>query len=362
MGGQKRSQKRTMYIGARVAEESPSHQRDFLHLLLCALAALSVWWLSASLAHANESLLGGRAFTPPGTTIPMGADWEAQGITRKTPEPVDLAVALDQQLYPSLGPMIETFAKARGVKIAVQNGTCGVSAGLLSDKAADMGGFCCPPAITDRMPGLKFHTVGIGALALITNTANSIDNVTIDNARKLFGNDIRDWSELPMSGFKTGKNEPVRAIARLHCKVRPGHWRLILDTEQQFGWDLTEVSAIKDMVKQVSVTPGSVGYETLWHIDRLGKDDGSHVKELTVNNASPRDNTALARGDYPLYRVFNITTWSEGPAHTNLSDELAAYLVNRAHEIDPKFAIIPANTLRKHGWGFEDTELIRAPN
>jgi len=329
-------------------------------LMACML--FIIWAATISNVYASEQLLGGRAFTAPGVTIPMGADWEAQGITHKTESPVDLAVALDQQLYPALVPLIKTFAQKHGVKIAVQNGTCGISAGLLSGKAADMGGFCCAPALTDRLPGLKFHTIGIGALALITNTTNPLHNIDVGDARALFGNDIRDWSELPMSGFKVGTHKPVRAIARLHCKVRPGHWRLILDSEQDFGWDITEVSAIKDMVKQVSLTPGAVGYETLWHIDRLKHEEGSQVKILSVNGAAPRDDHALAQGRYPLYRVFNITTWADGAAHTKLGDALADYLIARAADIKPEFAIVPATTLRQNGWMFEDNELIAEPD
>jgi len=291
----------------------------------------------------------------------MGADCDGHGVTHATHQPVDLAVALDQQLYPSLGPMIETFAKERGVTIALQNGTCGISSGLLADKTVDIGGFCCPPGVTDRLPGLKYHTIGIGALALITHPSNPTENITVYDARALFGNDIRDWSELPMSGYKAGERQPVRALARLHCKIRPGHWRLILDTEQQFGWDITEVSAINDMVKQVSVTPGAVGYETLWHINRLAREDKSMVKTLRIKGASPHDSDALARGQYPLYRVFNITTWTDKPAFNALGDELAAYLVAQAEHIKPEFAIIPASELRRHGWAFDGAELLGEP-
>jgi len=335
----------------------------FSSLAFCiGLAALATTLLMSSAASANERLLAGRAFATPDAIVPMGEDWERKGITHTTPEPVDLAVALDQQLYPAFGPLIETFAKERGVKIAVQNGTCGTSAGVLSDKSADIGGFCCPPGDTDRLPGLKFHTIGIGALALIAHPTNPIDDLTLDQARGLFGNDVRNWSELPMSGMKTGPDERVRALARLHCKIRPGHWRLILDTEQQFGWDITEVSAIKDMVKQVSSLPGAIGYETLWHLDRLEHADGSKVKTLSINGTKPHDAQALARGQYPLYRVFNITTWSNGPAHNTLSDELAAYLVEQGGRIAAQYAIISASDLRRNGWTFKDTELVAEPN
>lgn len=354
--------KRPLPTLAQAKVTSNAGSQNFLHVLGLAMLIIAAMLLMMKPSHANEQLLGGRAFTPPGTTIAMGEEWPHQSIKHETQQPVDLAVALDQQLYPALGPMIEDFAKKRGLKIAVQNGTCGISAGLLAQKAADMGGFCCAPGLTDRLPGLKFHTIGIGSLALITNQKNAVEDITIEDARRLFGNDIRDWSELPMSGFITGKHSPVRAIARLHCKIRPGHWRLILDTEQQFGWDLTEVSAIKDMVKQVSDTPGAIGYETLWHIERLAQEQGSLVKTLLVNGAAPSDNQALAHGKYPLYRVFNITTWEQGPAHNALGDELAAYLVANANTIEKKFAILPASTLRKNGWAFEGNELIGAPH
>jgi ABC-type phosphate transport system substrate-binding protein len=316
--------------------------------------------LSGSVS-ANESLLGGRAFSPPSETIPMGDTWEAKGITHTTDTEVDLAVVLDQQLYPAMGPMVEAFAKERGVKIAVQEGTCGVSAGVLANKTADMGGFCCAPTVTDRLPGLTYHTVGIGALALITHPSNPVSAVSLDEARALFGSNIRDWSELPMSGMKLGASEKVRAVARLHCKIRPGHWRLILDTEQQFGWNITEVSAIKDMISQVSSMPGSIGYETLWHIDHKGQQDNQPLKTLLVNDTDPRDLSAVATGKYPLYRVFNITSWGSGPAQSKLGTELAAYLVEHASQLDAKFAIIPAQDLRKNGWQFDGDELIGEP-
>lgn len=336
-------------------------QWRFVQASSFAILILAITVLMITTASANEMLLGGRAFTPPDKVIPMGDGWAGQGVTHTTPQPVDLAVALDQQLYPSLGPMIETFAKERGVTIALQNGTCGISSGLLSEKTVDIGGFCCPPGATDRLPGLKFHTIGIGALALITHPSNPTESITVFDARALFGNEIRDWSELPMSGYKADERQSVRALARLHCKIRPGHWRLILNTEQQFGWDITEVSAIKDMVKQVSVTPGAIGYETLWHIDRLALEDKSMVKILRVNDTAPNESIALARGQYPLYRVFNITTWSNGPAQSALGDELAAYLVAQAKHIKPEFAIIPASELRRYGWTFDGAELLGEP-
>lgn len=351
---------RTPHPTGVCAARTTSHMSA--HMLWGLLFFLIMSAMPFASASGNETLLGGRAFSPPDQIIPMGEDWERQGITHKTPEPVDLAVALDQQLYPALGPMIETFAKERGVRIAVQNGTCGISAGLLSEKAVEMGGFCCPPGVTDRLPGLKFHTIGIGALALIVHPDNPISDIPLDKARALFGPDVRDWSELPMSGYRSSLYAPVKAIARLHCKARPGHWRLILDKEQDFGWEITEVSAIRDMIQQVSSQPGAIGYETLWHIHRIKRDEGNTVKTVKVDGTAPENDEAVIRGQYPLYRVFNITTWGEGPAHKALADELADYLIAQADQIERKYAILPVSKLRKNGWRFDGNELISEPN
>lgn len=313
----------------------------------------------AATAASEDGTLGGRPFTPPSDVVPMPEEWRKAPIKHKTEKPVALAVALDQQLYPALLPFIQDFAKARGVEIGVQNGTCGISGGVLAEKTADIGGFCCPPDFTDRLPGLRFHTVGVGSLALIVHPDNPVDSVTLQEAQTLFGGNAMTWTELPVSGIKTGPNQPVRAVARLHCKQRPGHWRLILDNENLFGRDIQEVSAITDMILQVGRTPGAIGYETLWHIDRHAEQQ--RVKPLLVEGIDPRDTEAMTKGRYPLYRVFNITTWADEPAANPLADELVDYILANAPKIDPYYGIIPAQELRRAGWRFHGNEVTGRP-
>jgi hypothetical protein len=111
----------------------------------------------------------------------------------------------------------------------------------------------------------------------------------------MFSGFQRHWTpqQSPASGG-------VQPIARLHCKKRPGHWRLLLDNEDLFGAHIHEVSSIPDMVARVSATRESIGYETLWMLE---KHRAHPVKILTVDGIAPSDQAALARGDYPLYRV-----------------------------------------------------------
>lgn len=307
-------------------------------------------------AQAAEPELGGRPFSPPGDVVPMPETWHAKPIAR--PAGADLALAIDQQLYPAILPLVRQFARQHGIQVALQEGTCGVAAGALADKSADVTGMCCPPGPLDRMPGVRYHTIGIAAIALIVHPSNPVSTVSLDQARRLFGGGTRSWAELPMDGIKAGPATDIRAVTRLHCKPRPGHWRLLLDNENLFRPDMHEVPAIRDMIAEVAATPSAIGYETLWHVaDNAGR---GNVKPLRLGGVAPADRAALAEGRYPLYRVMNITSW-QGKNSTLMASRLAAWLVEKAPEIDPAFGIVPAADLRRHGWVFDGDELVGAP-
>ncbi len=302
--------------------------------------------------------LGGRPFSDPAYVVPMSEEWRGRGITHMTPEPVDLVLAIDQQLHPAIVPLVEEFAKARGVRIAMQEGTCGLATGAAADKAADVAGYCCPPGDLDRLPGLRYHTLGIGALALIAHRDTVADGMSLDQARKAFGGQTRDWSELPVSGVSTGKGS-VRAVARLHCKVRPTGWQMLLRDENLFGYDITQVPAIRDMIETVAATPGALGYETLYHVAQY---PASKVKVLKLDGIDPRDAEAVAAGRYPLFRVFSVSSWAEPPARKPLADALVRHLLDNVERIDPAYHIVPVTRLRAAGWAFHGDEVVGRPD
>ncbi len=300
--------------------------------------------------------LGGRAFSDPAEVLPMPDSWIGRAIQR--PEGADLALAIDQQLFPALEPFVRDWAGRNNVKVALLEGTCGIASDGLSGKTADITGMCCPPGPLDRLPGVRYHTIGIGAVALLVNPANPLSQVDLATARQLFGGDIASWSDLPVSGVGSlGKR--VSAVARLHCVARPGHWRLLLDNPDLFSQTVVEVPAIADMLRRIATEPGAIGYETLWHVrDKLG--DGK-VKALRLNGFAPDDDEALARGAYPVYRVFNITSWTTAPAADARATALVQHLVEIAPLIPKVYGFVPASRLRAGGWRFVGDEVVGEP-
>lgn len=160
-------------------------------------------------AQAQESLRG-EPFSDPSLTFPMAGDWVRKPIRHEAwAGSADVVVTLEQDVHQFLEPLIRAYAKRKGIRIAVQEGTCGISAGALSRRAVDIGGFCCPPAREDRLPGLRFHTIGIVAKAVIVNSANPIGNLTLQQARDVFGGKVFRWSELRAKGgsrARTGRS------------------------------------------------------------------------------------------------------------------------------------------------------------
>lgn len=328
-------------------------------IVLVIIIVLSPCWAFAE--HNPLETLHGPAFTDPIQIMDMPDAWKKQTIQYgpKSAD-ADLVISLDQQMYPAFLPLIQEYAKNNNLKIIVKNGTCGISSGMLASKTIDIGGYCCAPGLTDRLPGLRFHTIGIASLSLIVHQDNPVDNLTIHQAREIFMGEISRWSEIRITNGRKGPNLPIQPVGRLHCKLRAGHWRLLLDNEDIFSPNLLEVGAIPDMISQVSINKRAIGYESLWMIHNFL--DKGKVKILNINGYDPAYSSHLLSGDYPLYRVYNLTTWEDDDASNPLSKKIVDYIFQQVKHMDSKFKFVPASRLREAGWKFYGNELVGEPD
>ncbi|MBF0270967.1 MAG: hypothetical protein HQL98_02670 [Magnetococcales bacterium] len=302
----------------------------------------------------------GQAFCAPTETFAQPPSWVVQPIRHdRWGQGGTMAITLDQQIHQLLLPLITQYAQEKQLDIRVREGTCGTSAGLMSRKAVDIAGFCCPPGKSDRLPGLTFHTLGIASIAMLVHPENGLTNLSLEQIRGLFRGQPRQWSEVTDLTGRRGPSWPVQPIGRLHCKLRPGHWRTLLGNPDDFSPHMEEVGAIPDMIQRILAQRGSIGYETLWHVKRLT--DTIRPNPLSIDGNAPDDVQAVLSGRYPLYHVFNLTLWQgEGVANPH-AQELVAHLKRAVESMDPRVTMIPAAMLRQAGWPFQDEELIGGP-
>ncbi len=329
------------------------------YLLRCSIL-LSAFGLAlsantANAEHPNDDI----AFSNPDHLAPVPADWENRPLQRDAiNKDADLVVSLGQQSWPILHKIIVEYANTKNLNIAVKQGTCGITAGRLLKKSVDIGAYCCPPGENDRLPGVEFHSLGISPIALVVHPDNPLTNVSSKQAREIFQGQINRWTEIetPQKGMLDRLIQPV---ARLHCKIRPGHWRLLLENEDQFSPRLFEVGVIPDMISQVGRNPGAIGLEVPSMI-KYHREKGE-VRMLKIDGHKATDLAYVRSGKYPLFRSYHLTTWKQDSKANKLARELVNYLKAHIEKIHKDISFVPPSQLKTAGWKFRGDELIGKP-
>lgn len=342
--------------------------RNHFHLLglVFGVALLLSNYLWAVEEKNLDNLLKGKPFSNPTDITQMPAAWQAKPIAyRDWGKGATITINADQQFYPLILPMVDRYAKENNVTVKSKDGTCGTASKDLSEKVIDIGGFCCPPAKSDRLPGLKYHTLGIEAIVVMVNSANPTNDLTYTQLQQIYQGKIIRWSEINPAPFKTvtaslsAGNDFIDSIGRLHCKQRPGHWRLLLDNEEQFSSRLDNVSNIADMINQVVAKPYAIGFEELWQMERLDK--LGKAKAIMINSIAATDLERLAKGEYPLYNTLSLTTWEDDATRNPQAAKLVQYVLENMDKIARKYGIVSAKKLRAAGWIFNENELVGEP-
>ncbi len=293
----------------------------------------------------------------------VGKDFSSQEIQYdKQAGDVDVVISLGQQTYPALHKVVEAIARKQGITLNIQQGSCGATAKKLLKKSVDIGTYCCPPGKTDRLPGLEFHTIAISPIALTTNVSNSMSNVSTSNAKKIFQGQYVTWSEVPehLSELDKLSGKKIQPVIRLHCKKRPGHWRALLDDQDEFSPRAQSVGTITDMIKQVSDNTNAIGYETPFML-KTHRDKGE-VKVLSIDGNHPDDLQKLLIVEYPLYRTYNLTTWTSDKNKNLKAEKLVKGIIDYIEKNAAQYSFIPVSQLRLAGWKFKKDELIGEPD
>ena len=318
---------------------------------ICSLSLL----LNSTLLSASPSV----DFSNPSASMEMDAAWLDQPVQYdKQSGDVDMVVTLGQQTYPALKAFIEEYAQHNNFKVAIEPGSCGVTAKKLRRKAADVGAYCCPPGKTDRLPGIVFHTIGVAPIALVTRPDNPVENLTLQDARDIFSGRKVRWSEVPAEKGLLSDLD-IQPVARLHCKKRPGHWKGLLADQDMFGGKVREVGVIPDMITNVAGNEHSIGYETLYMLD-VYKEKGE-LKALSIDGMHPSELKYMVDASYPVYRTYNLTSWAD----SDNSDRARALIEAIGKHIEQRggdYGIVPASKLREAGWKFNGDELVGEPD
>jgi len=163
------------------------------------------------------------------------------------------------------------------------------------------GFICCPLAKEEvEASGLTVHPIALEPLLIIVNKSNPLQDIPIEKVRAIFRGEIRNWKEVG------GEDRPIVIVLRPHCPQRPGHWKTIVPTVEQFRKDRIEVKAEAEVVQGVSDFAEGIGnIGSTWVFE-----PSQNVKAVTVSGVAPTAENLRSKR-YPFYQEQSIVTHGE---------------------------------------------------
>lgn len=227
----------------------------------------------------------------------------------------------------------------RTIKLFGKESMLGAGCGKGIKKAKENGpghetfGFVCCPLTPEEVQkeGLTVHPLAQEALLILVNKSNPVEDIPIEKVRAIFRGEITNWKEVG------GEDKPIVVVLRPHCPDRPGHWKTIVPTLEQFRKDRLDVKSEAEAVQRVSDFAegiGNIGATWIFSPDEK-------VKVVKVSGLAPTAEN-LKSGKYPFTQELSIVT------HGEISDDLAGIIkdvqTSKAFkEVGKKYELVPRN-------------------
>ena len=191
----------------------------------------------------------------------------------------------------------ESFMEANP-SVTVTTEYTGSGAGLesLAAGSIDIGNSSRHLKEEELATGAVENVVAIDGIAVITNTSNTVTDLTSDDLAKIYKGEITNWSELG------GADEAIVVIGREAGSGTRAAFEELLEIEDacQYAQELDSTGAV---LAKVASTSGTIGYVSLDVVDDT-------VIGMSLNGVEPTEENILA-GDYLLSRPFVMATMGE---------------------------------------------------
>ena len=186
--------------------------------------------------------------------------------------------------------MQEAFmAENQGVTVTYDPTGSGAGITGASDGTLDIG--LSSRALHDDETDVEAITVCLDGIAIVTNTANPVENLTLDQLAGIFTGEITNWSEVG------GNDAEIVVIGReAGSGTRDGFEEIVGVADQcQYDQELTATGAV---TAAVAANENAIGYASLSAVDDT-------VNDPTVEGVVCSEET-VQDGSYVLQRPFNF--------------------------------------------------------
>ncbi len=173
----------------------------------------------------------------------------------------------------------------------------------------------------DDETGLTGNVVALDGIAMIVNTANTVEDLSLEQIAGLFSGEITNWSEVG------GPDQPVTVIGREAGSGTRDGFESIAGVEDICAYD-QELTSTGAVIAAVAANEYAVGYASLAAVSE-------EVKTVTVGGVAPTEET-VKDGSYAIQRPFLMVTNDSAELSEAaqafldycLSDEVAEIIAN----------------------------------
>lgn len=190
--------------------------------------------------------------------------------------------------------MSESFMEANpGVTVTAEYTGSGAGLESLAAGSVNIGNASRGLKDSEKENGCVENIVAIDGIAVITDTSNTVTDVSAEDLAKIYIGEIKNWSELG------GVDQPIVVIGREAGSGTRDAFEELMGVKDSCNY-AQELDSTGAVLAKVSSTPGAIGYVSLDVVD-------SSVIGLKIGGVEPTEEQILA-GNYILQRPFVMAT------------------------------------------------------
>ena len=227
-----------------------------------------------------------------------------------------------------IGALGEAFQNDTGINFTYNPTGSGSGIKAVQEGRCDIGLSSRELKASEKEAGLRGIVLAYDGIAVIVNTENPVNDLSLETIAQIYTGEITNWSELG------GNDDPIVLIGREAGSGTRDGFESITGTEDvcQYRQELTSTG---DVITTVSQNPGAIGYASLASV----KDT---VKAVSVDGVNATEEN-IKNGSYVVQRPFVLVTMVD----RELSDAAFKFFnyvtSGEANEIISAAGVVPAN-------------------
>lgn len=218
--------------------------------------------------------------------------------------------------YPNVTVQAEFVGSGAGVE-AVSGGT------------ADIGNSSRNLKDEEKANGVAENIVAIDGIAVVVDTANTVEDLTKDQLTSIYNGTITNWKDAG------GADQPIVVVGRESGSGTRSAFEEILKVEDACKYS-NELDSTGAVMAKVASTPGAIGYVSLDVLDDTVKTVNLEGVEATPEN--------IKAGTYFLSRPFVMATKGEISEQNDVVQTVFNFIYSEeGTELVKSVGLIPAN-------------------